>query len=150
MAETEYVYHYTSTLRWKEIKKSGYLKLTPSNLKNLKNPQMVKKPDGTTAIIDETDDYKPVVWLTDSPTPENMGLGNPKKMEIQIAIPFDKTKHQWWWTWKDKNRADKKMVKYLISHGEKYTTWYVCEEIIPFEDFVYVKNLKTDTIICEK
>lgn len=150
MADLNYVYHYTSVLRWNEIKESGYLKLTPSNLKNLKNPKMVKRPDGTTAIVDETDDYKPVVWLTESTVPQDMGLENPQKMRIQIAIPYDKTKHHWWWTWKDRNRADKKITKFLICHGEKYTTWYVCEEIIPFEDFIYVKDLATDTIIYEK
>ena len=146
MAELEYLYHYTAPLRWEQIEKSGYLKLTPSNLKKLVNPHLITLDDGTKAYVDETDDYKPVVWLTSSDTPNNHGLNGPKE-KIQIAIKYDKSKHHWWWTWKEKNRADKKMTNSLISNGAKYATWYICEEIIPLEEILWVKNLDTGKII---
>lgn len=114
--EEKLLYHYTAPLRWKQIKKSGYLKLTPSNLKKPVNPKIVTLPDGTKSIVDETDDYKPVVWLTDSEVPSNMGLSGPQgqrdKEKIQIAIEYNKEKHHWWATWSDRNRIDKKMFKF--------------------------------------
>lgn len=133
-------------LRWEQIKESGYLKLTPSNLLKPKNPKMVKQEDGTYVCADETDSYKPVVWFTNSPSPEGHGIDD-VKTEIQIAIQFNKTKHLWWVDWKDKNRMNKKWFKDLTSHGERYGSWYVCEEIVPLEDVIYVKNLVTGEIL---
>lgn len=149
MPELEYLYHYTAPLRYEQIKASGYLKLTPSNLKRLVNPHWITMEDGTRNFVDETDEYKPVVWLTNSDTPNNHGLSREKE-KIQIVLRYNKEKHHWWWTWKDKNRADKKMTKGLMSKGTRYTTWYVCEEIIPFEDILLVKNLETNEILYTK
>ena len=42
------------------------------------------------------------------------------------------------------------MTKGLMSKGTRYTTWYVCEEIIPFEDILLVKNLETNEILYTK
>ena len=140
------LYHYTAVLRWNQIKESGYLKLTPSNLLKPKNPHYIKQEDGTLCYADETDSYKPVVWLTSSESPQNHSIGFMKEA-IQIAIPYDEEKHQWWVTWKDKNRMDKSWCKKLISNGQNYSSWYVCEEIIPMEKFAYVKNLLTGEII---
>lgn len=146
MAEVEYLYHYTAMKRWEQILDSGYLKLTPSNLLKPVNPRMVKLPDGSWNCTDETDAIKPVVWLTDSI--EAAGHGNDKiKQEIQIVIPYDKEKHHWWVEWKDKNRMNKSWFKKLTSNGERYGTWYVCEEIIPVSAILYVKNLLTGEII---
>lgn len=149
MGEMQLLYHYTAPLRWEQIQNSGYLKLTPSNLLKPKNMKKVKMEDGTYNIVDETDSYKPVVWLTNSESPKNHGVGDLKE-EIQIAIQYNKEKHHWWVEWKDKNRMDKSWFKRLTRNGERYSSWYVCEEIIPLSEIVYVKNLKTNEIIYEK
>lgn len=141
----EYLYHYTAVLRWEQIKESGFLKLTPSNLLKPKNPKMEKLPDGTYVYADETDDYKPVVWFTNLDSPEGHGLDE-IKTEIQIVVKFNKEKHLWWVDWKDKNRMNKSWFKSL-TQGMRYGSWYVCEEIIPIEDFIYVKNLKTGEVL---
>lgn len=142
----EYLYHYTAPQRWEQIKESGYLKLTPSNLLKPKNPKMVKQADGTYVYADETDSYKPVVWFTNLTTPEGHGLID-VKTEIQIAVELKKEKHIWWVEWKDKNRMNKSWFKSMTKGGMRYGSWYVCEEIVPIEDFIYVKNLKTGEVL---
>jgi hypothetical protein len=142
----EYLYHYTAPLRWEQIKEAGFLKLTPSNLKKLVNPKVITLPDGTKSVVDETDSYKPVVWLTNSTSSVNLGL-IPEKEKILIVIPFNKEKHHWWVTWKDKNKMDKKQFKNMTSHGERYSSWYVCEEEIPLDEIYMVKNVETDEIL---
>lgn len=146
MSEIQFLYHYTAMLRWEQIQKSGYLKLTPSNLLKPKNVKRVKLEDGTYSYVDETDSFKPVVWLTSDESPQNHAMDKMKE-EIQIAILYDKSKHHWWIDWKDKNRMDKNWFKKLTCHGERYGSWYVCEEIIPLSEVIFVKNLKTNEII---
>lgn len=73
----EYLYHYTNLETMKEILESGALKLTPSNLKKPTNLHVGTNQFGHQAIISDTDSYKPVVWLTDSDSPERHGLSNP-------------------------------------------------------------------------
>lgn len=150
MAEIKYLYHYTAGILWGKIKESGYIKLTPSNLLKPKNMHW-EVVNGIRTLADETDDYKPVVWLTTNESPNDNGnLEKVGKNEIQIVIPYDEKKHIWWVEWKDKNRMNKSWFKKLTSHGERYGTWYVCEEIIPVEDIACVKNLKTGEIIYGK
>jgi len=146
MGEIEFLYHYTSMMHWEQIQKSGYLKLTPSNLLKPQNPKIIVQEDGIRNVVDETDSYKPVVWLTHDELAQNHAMSKWKE-EIQIAIRYDKSKHHWWIDWKDKNRMNKNWFKKLTCHGEKYGSWYVCEEIIPLSEVVFVKNLKTNEII---
>lgn len=144
----EYVYHYTALERWELIEKSGYLKLTQSNLLKPVNPHFEKDENGVISFVDETDSYKPVVWLTHSAEATGHSLGTMKE-RLQIAIPYNKDKHIWWVEWKDKHRMNKSWFKKLTSHGERYGTWYVCEEIIPLEEVAWVKDLWTNEILYE-
>lgn len=144
----EYVYHYTAAARWKLIKKSGYLKLTPSNLLKPVAPHWEVDENGVRNFVDETDSYKPVVWLTNSDSPKGHAVG-PIKEQLQIAIPYNKDKHSWWVEWKDKNRMNKSWFKKLTSRGERYGTWYVSEEIIPLEEVAWVKDLWSGKILYE-
>ena len=146
--DKEYVYHYTAMVRWLKIQESGYLKLTPSNLLKPVNPHF-EIQDGVRVFADETDSYKPVVWLTNLDDPTQHGL-DLLKQQIQIAIPYDKKKHIWWVEWKDKNRMKSSWFKRLTSNNERYGSWYVSEEIIPLADVDWVKDRLTGEIIYKK
>lgn len=73
------LFHYTCMYHLPAIFSSGYLKLTDSNL---------IAPDGTWETELRSKAFKPVVWLTDSESPENLGLeGSAKdKYEVKITV----------------------------------------------------------------
>lgn len=109
---------------------------------------LMEMRDGVPTVVDETDSYKPVVWLTclEDFGPEELGLSKAKQ-QVQIAIPYNKEKHLWWVDWKDKNRMKKSWFKRLTGHGERYGSWYICEEPIPMSDFAWAKDMTTGEIL---
>lgn len=148
----EYLYHYTNLETMKEILKSGALKLTPSNLKKPTDLHIGINQFGHRAMVSETDSYKPVVWLTDSDSPERHGLANPieqmppelDKRRIRFVLE-KKPDYEWWHTWSDRNRMNKSYKKKMII-GMDYGSWYICEHEIPLSDVLYVEDLQTGEI----
>lgn len=150
----EYVYHYTSLNNMKEILESGALKLTPSNLLEPKDMHPGINQFGHQDMISETDSYKPVVWLTDSDSPERHGIEPPQSLPPELdkkRVRFvleKKPDYLWWHTWSDKNRINKKYKKRLTL-GMAYGSWYICEHEIPLSDILYIEDLQTGEIFLD-
>ena len=140
-AEPKELYHFTCTAFLDEIFDSRYLKLSTSNLR-----------------LDKLELF-PVVWLTDSPNPDNMGL----LFQDDIPDCFNKTHVRFtlrkkpymkrWLEWSEEKDIDEVTKQALITSAsakETHKTWYVSEQIIPINDILLVENLKTSEIYYRK
>lgn len=144
------LYHYTSRYQVEQIIKSGYLKLTPSNLIKPVDLKKVRLEDGNYEYVSAiSDPVKPVVWLTDSLDTEGHGIENPQdpnfKKRIRITIPM-KDSYKWWLTWAEKNRMNKNWFK-AFTCGKRYGTWYVSEEVITLNEILLIEDLITGEIL---
>lgn len=117
------LYHYTSYYHMMEIIASGKLKLTNSNLLY---PDNLRIENGS--AISDTDDYKPVVWLTSRERPTKIGVYFPDmplppehdKRRIQITIPnIALLGIKPWNQWAKQNKMDKDW-KRILTHGMDY------------------------------
>lgn len=131
-------YHYTCRYLLPTIIKSGFLALTESNFS-----------------FEEMGLF-PVVWLTDSPTPDNHGLlfadnmpDDLNKTHIRFTIrkqPYIKQ----WDEWSDAMGMDKNQKQLLIHTAaaeNNYKSWYISEQPIPIaNDIICVENLVTGQI----
>jgi len=134
----ENLYHYTSLYHLRQILKDGRIRVTCSNLKEPVNLRVVNG-----SLISDTDDYKPVVWLSDKldfMTAEDNGLkgSTVDKTECVLVIPFDATKYQRWNTWSKKNHMEAAWKNRLKQVAPGWPTWYVSEEEIPINDNVRI------------
>ncbi len=161
MQHPEYLYHYTSFHHLPKILEAGFLKLTPSNLVEPKRYWRRADEGGGYSIVSDTDDVKPVVWLTK----EELGADAAKdavalgldtghiaavnKMEVKFVVPWN-DKYEWWLDWQKRNRMKKKQYRLFTSHGEHYGSWYVCEEPIPLSDVEKVVDNRTGEVIWER
>ncbi|MPM10641.1 hypothetical protein SDC9_56974 [bioreactor metagenome] len=145
------LYHYTSTYHLPKIMKSGYLKLTDSNLKinfddeELELKRIQKYNEGNLKL------YKPVVWLTDSeiPNAEDLWLYNDLVDKTCIKITVKKRPHHKKWSkWSKENNIDIKTFIIFKKSGN-YKSWWVSERIIKMDDFLKIENLKTGEIYLE-
>jgi hypothetical protein len=143
---TQYLYHYTSSFHLPMILSTGYLKLTESNLKEPKNTRIEYG-----IVVDDTMNYKPVVWLSDCKIPYGLGLDGSavNKSEIRITIP-KKEHYQYWLGWANRNRVNKKWQNVFISSTPNYKSWYVSEKIILLDDFLLIENTITGELIWSK
>ena len=127
----EVIYHFTSLKNIALILRSGHLAPSGSNLNIAK---------GNVNIV----------WLTSAPSPENHGLGGCKgatldKKTIRITIKF-RPHFESWDEWSDKKgiKAGWKEAFIALDNSEKtYKTWYISEQIIPFDDFIKIENILT-------
>ena len=148
--DKKFLYHYTSRMQAEQIIKSGYLKLTPSNLIKPIDARIVKHEDGTFGVVSEiSDPVKPVVWLTDSEDASRMGLECPNnpdfKKQVKIVVPM-KDAYKWWVTWAERNHMNKKWFK-AFSAGVNYRSWFVSEEIISLADVARIEDVKTGEVL---
>ena len=106
----EYLYHYTTLDFVPKILEDGFLMLAPSNLVKPKRYWKERRDDGNYDIVSDTDDIKPVVWLTQ----EELGASDDRdtiaigmaaggvravnKMTAKFVIPWN-DKYQWWLDW---------------------------------------------------
>ena len=82
MQHPEYLYHYTTLDFVPKILEDGFLMLTPSNLVKPKRYWKERREDGNYDIVSDTDDIKPVVWLTQ----EELGASDDRdKIAIGMA-----------------------------------------------------------------
>ena len=150
--KTRNLYHYTSRHQAELIIKSGYLKLTPSNLIKPTDLKKVRNEDGTYDFVSAiSDPVKPVVWMTDSLDSSGHGLEhyNAKgvKQRVRITIPM-KESYKWWVTWAERNRMNKKWFK-DFTRNHRYGTWYVSENPITLEDVLLIEDLETADVLYE-
>ena len=131
------LYHYTSREHLKKILEDGYIKTTSSNLLEPKAPCLTFRDDGTAVFADPaTDNYKPVVWLTDLldfETATKHGLSEAKteaaiELEITCLTPVEK-----WTSWAERNGIDKAWYAALKKAAPLWRTFYVCEQAIPID-----------------
>ncbi|MCR5390202.1 MAG: hypothetical protein K6E77_05565 [Lachnospiraceae bacterium] len=158
------LYHFTSETHLKEIIKSGYIKLSPSNLERPINERVDKENMRTVA---DNDDVRPVVWLTSTPvikgdetgvyniddakrkaidqaladgkiTKEQYEILIESKTSVRIAV--EKTQDMFRWTrWAEENGIESKWFKALKQAAADYGNFYVCEREIPVGEFVQVE-----------
>jgi hypothetical protein len=89
-----------------------------------------------------------VVWLTDSPTPDHMGLLFDENMPddlIKTRIRFTIKKKPYikkWDEWSDAKGMDKQLKQALIGT--------VSERIIPMNDVLAIENIATGKIIYQR
>ena len=139
------LYHYTSWYHMMEIIASGHITRAPSNLLKPKNPFI----DSGTLVDPETDEYKPVIWLTDSESPERLGIDGPppeySKKRVRFSIPMQPhfTK---WDKWAKRNKMDTDWKRCLTS-GMNWKSWYISEKEIPLENVSQIFDLENNTII---
>lgn len=159
MKKPNVLYHYTCR-RWAEkIIKDGFLKLTPSNLVEPRKMWMERR-DGVMTVVSDTDDVKPVVWMTDEYVSANrselaphlgmLSIGSPEtdKTAIRIEIPWSDT-YVWWMAWQKKNRMKKTMFRRFTSHGERYGGWYISEQEIPLSAVARIVDNYTGDVLWE-
>lgn len=135
------LYHYTCSFLLPSIMRAGVLTLTESNFSF------------------EKAGLFPVVWLADSPSPDNMGLlfdaGMPDDLnKTHIRFTLSKRPYmQKWDVWSDANGMDREQKQALIaaaSAENTYTSWYVSQQPIPLNDVQVIENIKTGKILYEK
>ncbi len=143
MKNKDYLYHYTCIEYVPQIMKNG-LKLTPSNLKQPINLRIV---NGT--LIGDTDYYKPVVWFSDSDSPERNGLDGSIFNKKAIRITVVKTdEYKFWNIWAKQNHMDKRWKK-ALSEGYNYQSWFVIERPVLVEEIVKIENIITGEVLYE-
>lgn len=120
MTKPTVLYHYTSVAHLEEIIVSGSITKAPSNLLRPRNLKVV----GTALVDEATDWFKPVVWMTDSLSPEGLGLPDIKK-RIRISIPMQRHFKKWN-KWAKRNN----MAPHLIrgpTISMSWQSWYISE-----------------------
>jgi len=135
--QNEVLYHYTCPHYVEAILDAGYINTTASNLG-----------------LDKANLY-PVVWLADSPSPDNLGLFSSSKIPDELDKTFvritvaKKPYMKHWEKWsKDKGRNEEWTQALITAPCAESTshTWYVSERKITFEDILLIENLQTGEI----
>ncbi len=127
------LYHFTSRWHLQQILKDGYLKLTPSNLKEPYDLQIINGK-----AISSTDNIKPVVWLTTVEEFEkaaNCGISGASVDKTEARIEIDTSKYPLqafykWDKWAIKNGTDIQWFELLKKTAPEWKTFYVSEHPI--------------------
>jgi len=107
----------------------------------------------------DLDKLPPLVWLTDSPTPDNMGLLFDANMpahlnKTHIRITVRKMEYmRLWEEWSDDRGIDRELKQAMIVSAnaeETYKTWYVSERAIPIGDVLLIENLVTGKVLYKR
>lgn len=137
------LYHYTSCHHMMEIISSGKLKLTPSNL--LRPNLRIENH----CAVSDTDNHKPVVWLTSREDPEKIGVFFPSnlmppdydKRRIQFTIPNDPALGiKPWGPWATQNHMNKAWRR-TLAKGMDHESWYISEREIPLSAVTHIRDL---------
>ena len=144
----EVLYHFTSRHHLPLILKDGYLKLTESNLKQPSQEVIHKLQRGEANVKDL---YRPVVWLTSSPNPDNMGLTGSSFNKSEIRFTLKKREHyEKWSTWSRENRIKDSWAESL-KRGYDSDSWYVSESAVPItgDEIVRIENIVSGEVLID-
>lgn len=128
---SEVLYHYTCVYHLPAIFSTGYLKLTDSNL---------IAPDGTWETELRSKSYKPVVWLTDSESPDRLGLDSSAADKKEVKITVARKPYMKYWRVWEPQREMPKWWRDAFTSGYNASSWYVSERVIPFGDILKIEN----------
>ena len=134
------LYHYTCVYHLSAIFSTGYLKLTDSNL---------IAPDGTWETELRSKSYKPVVWLTDSESPDRLGLDGSAADKKEVKITVARKPYMKYWKAWEPQREMPKWWKEAFTSGYHASSWYVSERVIPFDDILKIENRYDGTVYYE-
>lgn len=144
MKSNDYLYHYTCKENVNSILKEG-LRLTPSNLLQPVNMRIVNG-----SLVSDTDWYKPVVWLSDSISPERNGLDGSRFNKKEIRVTVEKTdEYKYWDLWSKRYYMDKRW-KAALTDGYHYKSWFVIERPVSVDEIVKIENTITGEVLYEK
>ena len=149
----EVLYHFTSKFHLPLILKDGYLHLTESQLRppTPKESKQLNQDDYSSLDKKAEDLYKPVVWLTNSSQPLDMGLDGSvfNKKEIRLTL-IAREHYEKWDIWSRKNRIDVKWGE-AIQRGKDSESWYISEKIIPLtsDEIIRIENIVTGEVLID-
>jgi hypothetical protein len=138
------LYHYTSAFHLPLILKSGFLKLTESNLL-----MPTSYEDSLPKEISQL--YKPVVWLTSDYAPSKLGMETDFLNKHEIRITVREHKHyEPWLVWSRNNRIKKSWAK-ILENGCNPNSWYISESTIFLnnEELLKIENTITGEILID-
>lgn len=127
------LYHYTSLYQLKLIMDAKQIDLCPSNLVRPDDWYMVEDANGIPTVADETDDFKPVVWLTnflDFKRALKSGLNKPKTECAIVVKNPDPACFVKWDKWAIANGIEKKWFNALKRTAPEWPSFYVTEKPI--------------------
>ncbi len=134
------LYHYTTVRHYLEIMVSGQINTTHSELLRPVNVHL--NAEGTAWVDEETDGYKPVVWLTCNPHAKTEDYGNwdtAGESKTDVRITVERAKDMYLWNaWRKANHMEEEWFKELISHMPGWRDVYVCPRPIPTSEFTDV------------
>lgn len=143
MKNKNYLHHYTCKEYVNSILEKG-LKLSPSNLVPPINMRVVNG-----CLVSDTDWIKPVVWFSDSESPERNGLDGSAFNKKEIRITVEKTdEYKFWNTWAKQNYMNKKWKK-ALTDGYNYQSWFIIERPVSVDEIVRIENIVTGEILYE-
>lgn len=134
------LYHYTCVYHLPAIFSAGYLKLTDSNL---------IAPDGTIETELRSKTYKPVVWLTDSESPDRLGLDGSAADKKEVTITVARKPYMKYWKSWEPQKEMPKWWKESFTKGYNVSSWYVSERVISFRDILKIENRYDGTVYYE-
>lgn len=144
MASKDYLYHYTCKEYVNSILEEG-LRLTVSNLLQPVNMRVVNG-----CLVSDTDGYKPVVWFSDSISPERNGLDGSRFNKKEIRVTVEKTdEYKYWDLWSKRYYMDKRW-KAALTNGYHYKSWFVIERPVSVDEIVKIENTITGEVLYEK
>ena len=144
MKSKDYLYHYTCKEYVESILEEG-LRLTVSNLLKPVNMRVVNG-----CLVSDTDGYKPVVWFSDSISPEKNGLDGSRFNKKEIRVTVEKTdEYKYWDLWSKRYYMDKRW-KAALTDGYHYKSWFVIERPVSVDEIVKIENTITGEVLYEK
>lgn len=148
------LYHYTRLMNFRQIAKSGQIKLSASDL--VKPTDLHETKRGNRIVIEaSTDDIHPVVWLTTNPDMTASSIGGSTLMdadgnmvsaeqlppfvrtykdEVRITIKKTDDMHKWS-EWTEENGIEKSWLSRLKKRWTDWNDYYVVEREIPVSEF---------------
>jgi hypothetical protein len=129
------LYHYTSQLHLPLILRSGFLKLTESNVA-MERPHA--GPD--------------VVWLTRDPSPWQAWMRMPGRLlpvdkgRIRFLVDVPHGELQSWSTWADQHGVADAWRRAMVDSGGPSDAWYVTERIVPWQEWLRIEDTNSGQV----
>ena len=154
------LYHYTSRFHLPLILKDGFLKLTESNLrapgrKELEESNekinLIYQGKAAPAYYSEDALYKPVVWLTNTSVPVQLGMeqSGGLKHEIKISIRIQPHYEQWH-IWSKKHHIEPSWAARL-EEGNTAESWFISTQpiFLTANELLRIENTVTGEVLLD-